>query len=89
MVPTVAEVSWEDSLMEDRAIVVFATDARINERLVARGMDPMEGPRLTEILHEATGERLTPKEALRLWQPDRLVRDPRVRRVLQKYVRAG
>jgi len=72
--------------MKDRSIVVCATDARINERLVARGMDPMEGPRLTRILHEATGETLTPKEALRQWQPDRLVGDPRVRAVLQRYV---
>jgi hypothetical protein len=75
--------------MDERAIVVFATDARINERLVARGMDPMEGPRLTDILHEATGEILSSKEALRLWQPDRLAQDPRVRRVLQRYLQAN
>ena len=45
--------------MQDRTIVVLATDARINERLIARGMDPMRGPCLAEVLHEATGERLT------------------------------
>ena len=38
-----------------------------------------------EILHEATGERLTSKEALRLWNPDRLAGDPRVRAVLSRY----
>lgn len=74
--------------MTDRAIVVFATDARINERLVARGMEPMPGPRLTEILHEATGETLTSRDALRDWRPDRLVHDPRVRAVLERYVSA-
>lgn len=72
--------------MPDRAIVVFATDARINERLVARGMDPMSGPRLTDILAEATGEKLSSRDALRLWQPDRMAGDPRVRAVIQKYV---
>ncbi len=72
--------------MPDRAIVVFATDARINERLVARGMEPMNGPRLTDILAEATGEKLSSKEALRLWQPDRMAGDPRVRAVIEKYV---
>ena len=75
--------------MNERAIVVFATDARINERLVARGMDPMEGPRLTEIVQEATGEALSPKEALKLWQPDRLVQDPRVRAVLKRRLAAS
>lgn len=75
--------------MNERAIVVFATDARINERLVARGMDPMEGPRLTDILHEATGERLTSRDALRLWQPARLVQDPRVRAVLERRMAAS
>lgn len=72
--------------MSDRAIVVFATDARINERLVARGMEPMSGPCLTQILHEATGETLTSRDALRQWQADRLVHDPRVRAVLERYV---
>jgi hypothetical protein len=72
--------------MQDRTIVVLATDARINERLIARGMDPMRGPCLAEVLHEATGERLTSKEALRLWDPDRLAGDPRVRAVLSRYV---
>ncbi len=71
--------------MQDRAIIVLATDARINERLVARGMDPMDGPCLTEILQEATGEKLSSKEALRLWDPDRLARDSRVREVLKRY----
>ena len=52
--------------MQDRALVVLATDARINERLIARGMAPMEGPSLGAILREATGESLAPKEALRL-----------------------
>ena len=41
--------------MPDRMIVVLATDARINERLIARGMDPMRGPCLADVLHEATG----------------------------------
>ena len=34
--------------MQDRTIVVLATDARINERLIARGMDPMRGPCLAK-----------------------------------------
>ena len=71
--------------MHDRIYVVLATDARINERLIARGMEPMAGPRLTEVLHEATGERMTSRDALRLWQPDRLAGDPRVREVLRRY----
>ncbi|MCB1354596.1 MAG: hypothetical protein KDK03_17835 [Rhodobacteraceae bacterium] len=75
--------------MNERAIVVCATDARINERLVARGMDPMEGPCLTDVLHEAIGEKLTSREALRLWQPEKLARDPRVRAVLQRYLAAS
>ena len=74
--------------MSDRAIVVFATDARINERLVARGMEPMPGPRLTHILQEATGQTLSSQEALREWQPDRLALDPRVRAVIERYVSA-
>ena len=72
--------------MQDRTIVVLATDARINERLIARGMDPMRGPCLADILHEATGERLSSKEALRLWNPERLAGDPRVRAVLHRFV---
>ena len=72
--------------MQDRTIVVLATDARINERLIARGMDPMRGPCLADILHEATGERLSSKEALRLWNPERLAGDPRVRAVLNRFV---
>jgi hypothetical protein len=75
--------------MNERAIVVFATDVRINERLVARGMDPMEGPRLTEIVHEATGEKLSSRDALRLWCADRLVEDPRVRAVLERRLAAS
>ncbi|MEM8570877.1 MAG: hypothetical protein AAGG56_08190 [Pseudomonadota bacterium] len=75
--------------MNERAIVVYATDARINERLVARGMDPMEGPRLIDIVQEATGEKLTSRDALRLWRPDRLVEDPRVRAVLERHLAAS
>ncbi len=71
--------------MQDRTIVVLATDARINERLIARGMDPMRGPCLADILHEATGERLSSKEALKLWDPERLAGDPRVRAVLSRF----
>ncbi|HPG23781.1 MAG TPA: hypothetical protein PLH75_13420 [Amaricoccus sp.] len=75
--------------MQDRALVVLATDARINERLIARGMAPMEGPSLGAILREATGESLASKEALRLWGADRLVRDPRVAAVLRRHVGAA
>lgn len=75
--------------MNERAIVVFATDARINERLVARGMDPMEGPCLTEIVHEATGEKLSSKDALKQWCAERLVGDPRVRAVLERRLAAA
>ena len=71
--------------MQDRTIVVLATDARINERLIARGMDPMRGPCLAEVLHEAIGERLSSKDALRLWDPERLANDPRVSAVLRRY----
>jgi hypothetical protein len=71
--------------MQDRTIVVLATDARINERLIARGMDPMRGPCLADVLHEATGERLSSRDALRLWDPDRLASDPRVSAVLRRY----
>ena len=75
--------------MHDRTLVVLATDARINERLIARGMDPMDGPCLTDIIHVATGERLSSREALRLWQPERLARDPRVREVLMRFAEAS
>lgn len=71
--------------MPDRMIVVLATDARINERLIARGMDPMRGPCLADVLQEAIGERLSSREALRLWNPERLAGDPRVRAVLSRY----
>ena len=72
--------------MQDRTIVVLATDARINERLIAQGMEPMSGPCLADVLQEATGERLTSRDALRLWNPDRLAGDPRVSAVLRRYV---
>ena len=72
--------------MQDRTIVVLATDARINERLIARGMDPMRGPCLADVLQEAIGERLSSRDALRLWDPERLADDPRVRAVLRRYV---
>ena len=71
--------------MQDRTLVVVATDARINERLVARGMDPMDGPRLTDVLLEATGLQLSSRDALRDWNPDRLAGDPRVRPILERY----
>lgn len=71
--------------MQDRMITVLATDARINERLIARGMDPMRGPCLADVVHEATGERLSSREALRHWTSDRLAGDPRVCAVLKKF----
>jgi hypothetical protein len=74
--------------MTDRKLYVLATDARINERLVARGMDPMDGPVLGAVLREATGETLAPREALRLWGPDRLAGDPRVAAVLRRHAEA-
>jgi hypothetical protein len=73
--------------MQNNAVLVLATDARINERLIARGMEPMTGPCLAAIIHEATGERLSSKEALRLWGRERLAGDPRVRAVLTRYAR--
>ena len=69
--------------MPDRMIVVLATDARINERLIARGMDPMRGPCLADVLQEAYLD--LSREALRLWNPERLAGDPRVRAVLSRY----
>jgi hypothetical protein len=74
--------------MQERTIVVLATDARINERLIARGMDPMSGPCLADVLQEAIGERLSSREALRLWDPERLAGDPRVSAVLRRYAEA-
>ena len=71
--------------MQERAIVSLATDARINERLIARGMEPMMGPCLADVLHEAIGRRLTSREALREWSPERLARDPRTREVISRY----
>ena len=73
-------------MQQDRTMVVLATDARINERLIARGMDPMRGPRLADVLHEAIGEKLSSRDALKLWDPERLAGDPRVRAVLSRYV---
>ncbi|CAN5663407.1 hypothetical protein BH23PSE1_BH23PSE1_14960 [soil metagenome] len=75
--------------MDDRTIAGLATDARINERLVARGMDPMRGPVLSQLLREATGESLTSREALRLWNADRLAADRRVRAVLSRMASVG
>ena len=74
--------------MQDRTIVVLATDARINERLIAQGMDPMRGPCLADVVQEATGERLSSREALRQWDPARLAGDPRVSAVLMRYAEA-
>ncbi len=70
----------------DRTLIVLATDARINERLIARGMAPMEGPVLGAILQEATGEVVPSREALRTWDPERLARDPRVAAVLRRHM---
>lgn len=75
--------------MTDRTLVVLATDARINERLIARGMDPMGGPVLGTILREATGESLPSREALRLWGPERMARDPRIAAVLRRHASAA
>jgi hypothetical protein len=71
--------------MTDRTLVVLATDARINERLVARGMEPMGGPVLGAVLQEATGVSLPSREALRLWDPERLASDPRIAAVLRRH----
>jgi hypothetical protein len=75
--------------MDDSRLAGLATDARINERLIARGLDPMKGPVLSQILHEALGERLASQEALRLWKPERLTTDRRVRAVLRRYAGAA
>jgi hypothetical protein len=48
----------------------------------------MEGPVLGAVLREATGETLAPREALRLWGPDRLAGDPRVAAVLRRHLEA-
>jgi hypothetical protein len=71
--------------MEDERLAGLATDARINERLIARGLDPMQGPVLSRILHEALGELISSHDALRMWKPDRLTADRRVRAVLRRY----
>jgi hypothetical protein len=75
--------------MDDTRLSGLATDARINERLIARGLDPMKGPILTQILHEALGEAVPSHEALRLWKSERLTRDRRVRAVLSRYAGAA
>lgn len=75
--------------MNEVHLANLATDARINERLIARGMDPMKGPVLSQILQEAFGECLPSHEALRLWKPERLTADQRVRAVLTRYAAAG
>ncbi len=75
--------------MDHRALIVLATDARINERLIARGMDPMGGPVLGAVLREATGESLPPREALRLWDAERIAGDPRVAEVLRRHSSAA
>jgi hypothetical protein len=43
---------------------------------------------LGAVLREATGETLAPREALRLWGPDRLAGDPRVAAVLRRHAEA-
>jgi hypothetical protein len=75
--------------MNDAHLADLATDARINERLIARGMDPMKGPVLSQILHEALGETISSHEALRTWKSDRMTADRRVRAVLSRYAVAG
>jgi hypothetical protein len=71
--------------MEDTRLTGLATDARINERLIARGLDPMKGPVLSQILHEALGRTVPSQEALRIWNAERLTTDRRVRAVLRRY----
>ena len=75
--------------MDDVSLADLATDARINERLIARGMDPMKGPVLSQILHEALGETFSSHDALRIWKPERLTADRRVRAVLSRYAAAA
>ena len=75
--------------MDESRLAGLATDARINERLIARGLDPMKGPVLSQILHEALGEQVPSDEALRLWKPERLTADRRVRAVLRRYAGAA
>jgi hypothetical protein len=75
--------------MDDRTIADLAVDARINERLIARGMDPMRGPVLSQVLREATGEEMSSWDALRAWKPERLASDRRIRAVLSRYAEAG
>ncbi len=71
--------------MDESHLTGLATDARINERLIARGLDPMKGPVLSQILEEALGQSLPSHEALRLWKPERMTTDQRVRAVLCRY----
>jgi hypothetical protein len=75
--------------MDDVRLAGLATDARINERLVARGLAPMKGPVLTAVLKEALGQSIPSQEALRQWKPDRLTTDRRVRAVLTRYAGAA
>ena len=85
MSTTKDEKTMGGNRMEDASLAGLATDARINERLIARGMDPMKGPILSQILHEALGEPISSHEALRAWKPERLTADRRVRAVLRRY----
>lgn len=71
--------------MDESHLAGLATDARINERLIARGLDPMKGPVLSQVLKEALGQSLPSHEALRLWKPERMTADQRVRTVLSRY----
>jgi hypothetical protein len=75
--------------MDEQRLNGLATDARINERLIARGLDPMRGPVLSKILQEALGQHVPSHEALRLWKAERLITDTRVRAVLRRYAGAA
>jgi hypothetical protein len=75
--------------MDELRLTGLATDARINERLIARGLDPMKGPILSQVLQEALGEKISSSEALRQWKPERLTADRRVRAVLRRYAGAA
>jgi hypothetical protein len=75
--------------MEEVRLAGLATDARINERLIARGLAPMKGPILTAVLKEALGQSVSSQEALRQWKAERLTRDRRIRAVLSRYAGAA
>ncbi len=75
--------------MDESHLTGLATDARINERLIARGLDPMKGPILSQVLEEALGQSLPSHEALRQWKPERMTADQRVREVLRRYASAS